>query len=299
MAQYTLTYSTGVQGWPSFYSFIPEWIQGSNNYLYTFNKGDLWRHNVNDNRSNFYGEQYASSVKTCLNESSLETKLFKSINLVGTPGAGWGTTIVSNLQVTGHTTNFGNDPLNDAYTAKEGHMFSYIINPEVSQADITKQPLTVLTGPTVHEQRSVIGVGQFDSAEVEAVGGTVYRINFPLGFKIPPMLAVGDFMIDSFLTAGGGVGLSWWIGSCTAIGINTDTVTPSLYVGRPMVEVDIGIGVFPPGDGGGNQLLTLVKRQQAENYGLLGDYADITLSVVSASAIELFSVGSEVMKSNP
>lgn len=298
MAQYTLTYSTGVQGWPSFYSFIPEWIQGSNNYLYTFNKGDLWRHNVNDSRSNFYGEQYASSVKTCLNESSLETKVFKSINLVGTPGAGWGTTIVSNLQVTGHTTNFANDPANDAYTAKEGHMFSYIINPEVSQADITKQPLTVLTGPTVHEQRSVIGVGQFDSAEVEAVGGTVYRINFPLGFKIPPMLAVGDFMIDSTLVAGA-LGLSWWIGSCTAIGINTDTVTPSLYVGRPMVEVDINPGVFPPGDGGGNQLLTLIKRQQAENYGLLGDYADITLSVVSASAIELFSVGSEVMKSNP
>ena len=58
MAEYTLTYSEGVKGWPSFYSFIPEWIQGSNNYLYTFNGGNIWRHNVNDSRANFYGTQH-------------------------------------------------------------------------------------------------------------------------------------------------------------------------------------------------------------------------------------------------
>ena len=33
---YTLTYNEDSQGWPSFYSFYPEFIIGMNAYLYTF-----------------------------------------------------------------------------------------------------------------------------------------------------------------------------------------------------------------------------------------------------------------------
>jgi len=35
MPQYTLTYDEGVQGWPSFYTFYPDWMIGMNNYFYT------------------------------------------------------------------------------------------------------------------------------------------------------------------------------------------------------------------------------------------------------------------------
>ena len=47
---YTLTYDEGVKGWPSFYSFYPEYIKGMNAYLYTFSGGNLYRHNVNSLR---------------------------------------------------------------------------------------------------------------------------------------------------------------------------------------------------------------------------------------------------------
>jgi hypothetical protein len=50
--EYTLTYSQQTQGWPSFYSFNPDWIIGMNNFLYTFKGGDLYKHNVNNARNN-------------------------------------------------------------------------------------------------------------------------------------------------------------------------------------------------------------------------------------------------------
>ncbi len=302
MAEYTLTYSKGVQGWPSFYSFIPEWIQGTNNYLYTFNGGNIWRHNSNNDRANFYGTQHASSVRTVINESSLETKVFKSINLVGTPGTGWGTSIISNMEFNAHTTNFTATPNGEWVSDKEGHMFSYIYDSAVTNNTITLDLLQNLIGEAVN-QRSVGSVGTFPATSVEFLGGTAYRINFPLGFVINPIVSVGDLTITQ--NAGGGtLGLAFWTGTITAIGVNTDySATPpvppdSPFAGQPMVEIDISPGIIPPTNFP-DSLLIFVKDQQVESYGLLGDYADITLSINTSAAVELFSIGSEVMKSNP
>tara|TARA_Y100000004_G_scaffold127636_1_gene143698 strand:+ start:23833 stop:24741 length:909 start_codon:yes stop_codon:yes gene_type:complete len=302
MAEYTLTYSAGVEGWPSFYSFIPEWIQGSNNYLYTFNKGDIWRHNVNDSRANFYGTQHTSSVTTVLNQSSLETKVFKSINLVGTTGVGWATSIVSNLESSPHTTNFNLtiDGDQEWVSSKEGHMFSYIYNSAVTNANILQQTIPQLVGNDASNSRSMTGIGFFPIADVESLGGFNYRINFPLGFQISPLAAIGDLTLCS-VPSGSNLGLSWWTGVITAIGVNSDYTTPSAFVGQPMIELDISPAVFPPSFNGGqaNNFLTVFKNTQVESYGIVGDYAEITLSLTTASAVELFSVGSEVMKSNP
>ena len=81
MAEYTLTYSPQDKGWPSFYSFIPESMVGLNNYFYSFKNGQLYRHNTNENRSNFYGVQYDSTVTSVFNQSPLENKLFKTLEV--------------------------------------------------------------------------------------------------------------------------------------------------------------------------------------------------------------------------
>ena len=83
MADYTLTYSEWAQGFPSFYSYTPDWMIGMNNYFYTFKGGNLYRHNVNNIRNNFYGIQYNSTLKSVFNDLPLENKLFKTINLEG------------------------------------------------------------------------------------------------------------------------------------------------------------------------------------------------------------------------
>ena len=63
----TLSYSEDAQGWPSFYSFFPEYMIGMNGFFYSFNNGRLYRHNTNELRNNYYGEQYTSTITGVLN----------------------------------------------------------------------------------------------------------------------------------------------------------------------------------------------------------------------------------------
>ena len=81
MANYTLTYSPDVQGWPSFYSYAPDLMIGMNNYFYSFNGGDLYRHNTNELRNQFYGVAYPTKITSVFNESPTENSLWKTIEL--------------------------------------------------------------------------------------------------------------------------------------------------------------------------------------------------------------------------
>ena len=83
MSLYTLTYSDGVEGWVSYYSYNPDYMIGMNNYFYTFSGGNLYRHNVNPLRNQFYGVDYPSTVTSVFNDVPLENKLFKTLNLEG------------------------------------------------------------------------------------------------------------------------------------------------------------------------------------------------------------------------
>ena len=99
MANYTLTYDDGAQGWVSFYSYNPDWMIGMNNYFYTFKGGNIWRHNTNETRNNFYGVQYNSKIVSVINDKPLENKLFKTINIEGDDT--WDATLQTDIQTTG------------------------------------------------------------------------------------------------------------------------------------------------------------------------------------------------------
>ena len=71
---YTLTFSPPAEGWPSFYSFIPEWMQGMNQYFYSFSGGNLWRHNTNETRNNYYGVQYDATIQSVFNQEPVTNK---------------------------------------------------------------------------------------------------------------------------------------------------------------------------------------------------------------------------------
>jgi len=117
LANYTLTYSESSQGWPSFYSFHPEWIQGMNQYLYTFKRGNLYRHNVNETRNNYYGQDYPSTITTVLNTDALTTKVFKTIDLEAQDP--WKATVYSDIQG-------ARDIEVDWFKKKEGDWFAFI-----------------------------------------------------------------------------------------------------------------------------------------------------------------------------
>ena len=84
MARYTLTYSGSVEGWPSFYSYHPESMVGMNNYFYTFKNAQIYRHNSTTAYNTYYGVNYPSIMKTVINDSPLENKLFKTLSLEST-----------------------------------------------------------------------------------------------------------------------------------------------------------------------------------------------------------------------
>ena len=76
----TVSYAEDVKGWPSFYSFCPEYMIGMNGFFYSFNRGNLYRHNVNETRNNYYGVQYNSTITGVLNIEPKTIKLFKTMS---------------------------------------------------------------------------------------------------------------------------------------------------------------------------------------------------------------------------
>ena len=81
MNNYTLTFSESAKGWPSFYSYIPDFILGMNQYLYTFNRGSLYRHNTGSVRNQYYGVNYDSTITGVFNQEPTSVKVFKTIEL--------------------------------------------------------------------------------------------------------------------------------------------------------------------------------------------------------------------------
>ena len=81
LTTYTISYSEAVKGFPSYYSFQPDYMIGMNQHFYSFKGGNLWKHNTNELRNNYYGVQYNSMVRGVFNTSPLENKKFKTISL--------------------------------------------------------------------------------------------------------------------------------------------------------------------------------------------------------------------------
>ena len=76
----TLAYSDASKGWTSFFSYIPEKMIGMNSYFYTFKNGNLWRHNTNERRNNFYGVDNSSKVVGVFNIEPTSVKNFNTFS---------------------------------------------------------------------------------------------------------------------------------------------------------------------------------------------------------------------------
>ena len=89
------------------------------------------------------------------------------------------------------------------------------------------------------------------------------------------------------------------VGYVTNGGMNDDST--SLYFGRPCVTIDGTGGFRAPNTGAvpATRALVYVPSGQHESYGILGDYAQVNLSINTGDAVEMFSLNSEVMKSFP
>lgn len=272
MANYTLSYSDMVKGWVSFYSYRPDWIIGMNNYLYTFKGGNLYRHNVNEQRNTFYSDWYnrggtggaaftPSFIQSVFNASPLENKLFKTINLEG--DSIWSVTLQTDIQASGYIQA-------NWFEKKEQSYFAFIRNNTTGQFDL----------------RSMNGIGK-PSALTTGTG------NVTVAFSIQPLVQIGSIVS---------------VGDYVYYFTNSDR-TPKLAGSVSEINVDLPNGInnlkvnttisgttpIPST----NAYILYVKNSVAESHGVLGHYCTFNITNDSTSKIELFAVESEIMKSYP
>jgi hypothetical protein len=268
---YTLTYDEGVAGWVSFYSYYPDWMIGMNNYFYTFKGGNLYRHNVSENRNTFYlpwWEQQLlplnaftpTSLQSVFNTSVLENKLFKTINLEG--DAAWSAQLTTDLQFSGFIQQ-------SWFERKEASFFAFVRNNSIGQLAL----------------RSVNGIG--NSVTVVNPGTSSTIINFSISplVSIGNIISVGDFVYFSSTVQ--------FAGEVLAVNIDLPNGINQIVIDNAML---IPLSIPIPGD---VNFFFYVKNSVAESHGVLGHYCVFTLENSSSSKIELLAVKSDVMKSFP
>ena len=196
---FTLTYSNGVQGWPSFYSYNPDYMVGMNNYFYTFSGGNIFRHNTNDARNNFYGVQYNCSITTVINEAPLDNKLFKTISLES--DSAWSVSLNTDM----NNQAFIN---NTWFELKEGAYYAAIKN-------TTQTPATL---------------SEFDLRSVNGIGNTTgFTMTNPRVFTftvaIDSIISIGDYLyyLNEFTNSPSLAGV---ITSKNATSITVDSTIP-------------------------------------------------------------------------
>lgn len=266
---YTLSYDDGVEGWTSFFSYKPDWMIGMNQFFYTFNGGNLYQHNVNNTRNNFYGVQYQSIVQSVFNDAPLENKIFKTLNLEGDHP--WDTTMVTDIQNTGFMSA-------SWYEQKEGSWYAFVRNSGTTPADPTQN----------YPLRSLNGIGR--SVTVDTTNPAAVVINFPISplVQIGNIISIGDNLYIAYAPL---FNVPIFIGKVTNIVVNYPSGNNYL-----VVDTTVPSGSLPTAP---DAYYLFIKNSIAESHGVLGHYCVFTLINTQTVKTELFAVNSEVMKSFP
>ena len=273
----TLSYSSQVQGWPSFYSYHADYMVGMNGYFYTFSGGQLYRHNTNQTRNNFYGEQYKSTITSVFNTEPMTIKLFKTMSYESDDS--WECTSLTTDLGSGSMPGTPGSPLQTWFVQKEGEWFTFLrensgtVNFRNRSANgigsvwgANGGVAAIVTTFQLDDLGSIISVGDTAYSAVPSVPATVPATNTPT--LLGPIIDINRFSTTDIVTG---------IVTLPSITINcTGNSIPSL-----------------------GQFCVFLKDAVAESHGARGYYMEFTLENSSLDATELFSVGSSMMKSYP
>jgi hypothetical protein len=268
MSNYTLTYSPGVDGWVSFYSFYPDFMIGMNNFFYTFKNGHLYRHNTGAQRNTFYGVFTEATIKSVFNDVPLQNKLFKTLNIEGDDT--WDADLYTDIQSGGFVQS-------NYFEKKEQSYFAFIRNSGTTPASTSEYAL-----------RSLNGIGR--SLNFTNPNPALIQINFSITpyVNIGSIISVGDYLYYA---------LPPNYNSPILCGEVKDIIVDlKRGLNRLIVDTTIPDGNVPPIQ---DPYYLYIKNSIAESHGLLGHYCVFTLTNASTNKVELFALESEIMKSYP
>ena len=270
----TLTYAPDVKGWPSFYSYLADYMVGMNGFFYTWSGGNLFRHNTNSTRNNYYGVQYSSTITSVFNQDPTNIQLFKTMSYESDDA--WTCTSLFSDLSTGSM-------LSTYFVQKEGEWFTFLRENEST---------------TNFKARSSAGIGTILSA-TGPIGAIVVTFNLD---DLGSVVSIGDTAYQVLpssvtptpLNPNPPAGPPTLIGPITNIVRKSTTNIVTGVVTLPSITIN-SAGVVPLV---GNFCLGL-KNSVSESHGARGYYLQFTLENKNTAAVELFSVGSSVMKSFP
>jgi len=262
----TVVYSEGFQGFPSFYSFEPDYMIGMNQYFYTFKGGNLYRHNVNATRNEFYGVSSPSEVKTVFNEQVLDSKLFKTLNIEGTHA--WDVDLESDY------TDLNGQVLDSYFEKKEGSFFSFI---RLNNTVINEQ---------TWELRTLSGIATSTNVLNYAIGpDTFASVDFAVSVNLGSQMSIGDYLFYAQAPTYTPI----LVGKITQINIDLTVPTNNIVAQNGGAAIPSNTEYF-----------LYMKDPAAEDFGMLGHYMVANMSNNTYNEyVELFVLRSEVMKSFP
>ena len=253
----TLSYSEDAKGWPSFYSFIPDYMVGMNSYFYSFSGGNLYRHNTNTQRNTYYDQFSPSTITGVFNTEPQTIKLFKTMSYESDDN--WGCTALFTELGTGSM-------LATEFQQKEREWFTFL-----------RENATTINW----NARSTNGIGP---SLLSAGASPAITVEF--AFNLGSILSVGDYLYKAL------IGVPSYLGQVTAVNRTTNTITYN----DTIPAVDGAVTTGPPAVG---DFIVFMKNALAESHGARGYFMQFTLENTSVDPVELFSVGSSVMKSYP
>ena len=199
MSNYTISYSETAQGWPSFYTYDPDWLIGMNNYFYSFRGGNLFRHDTGTKLTFYNAAPQAATLQGVFNTGVLESKLWKTISLESDEA--WDVTLSTDLQT-------GN--IEDGwFDKKEGIWYAFI-----RANNVTPNYL----------MRSVNGLAEALTVDSTNLAAVVITFATPIG----SIISIGDTAYYGFTPS-----LAGAVTATTATSITVDTT-----LGTPPVATD-------------------------------------------------------------
>lgn len=263
---FTISFSPLVKGFPSRYSYQPDFLLGSNNYFYSFKGGNLYRHNVNERRNSFYGVDYPSTIKFVFNDQILENKLYKTIGLQGSHK--WEVVNVeTDIQDGGY--------IEEAWFERKEQVFFAFI----------RTPNNIPELPSAYALRSLSGIGRSQNVTgVPTATNIIFQIT-PTPVSIGSIVSIGDYLyyaLPPYETP-------------VYCGVITNIIQDYVNSDNRIVVNTTGGNVPPITDA----YFLSIKNEVAESYGSLGHFAIVDLENNDTVKVELFGVQTEIMKSFP
>ena len=167
-----------------------------NSYLYTFKGGNLYQHNTNARRNNFYGVDYDSTVTSAFNDNTLDVKNYKTLCL--NSNFAWDAIVNTNLTSGSIDSSW--------FDFKEGLYYSFIRR--------NGNDLMI-------NMRSAQGLGS-----VTTVNSTVpAAVTLTFTFSFGSIVSIGDLMYKN------NAGSPLLLGKITAISGNVITIDTTILGG--------------------------------------------------------------------